>query len=74
MITKELLTKSVFFYSILWGIGILLLWFRPRIEIFWKVIGTVIFLLTFLFFKDEFLIGLQNLNAGWYVAVRSFLK
>ena len=74
MITKELLTKSVFFYSILWGIGILLLWFRPRIEIFWKVIGTVIFLLTFLFFKDEFLMGLQNLNAGWYIAVLSFLK
>lgn len=74
MNTMELLTKSTFFYCILWGLAILLLWFRPRIEIFWKIVATVIYILTFLFFKDELVAGYNSFAAGWYISILSFLK
>ena len=72
--TLELLTKSIFFYSIFWGIGILLLWFRPRIEIFWKIVATLIFILTVIFFRADFMQGLENFLAGWLAAIVTFIK
>ena len=36
-----ILRTSIIFLGF-WSLGIVLLWFRPRIEIFWKIIATLI--------------------------------
>lgn len=69
-----LLIKSVFIFIIFWGIGIAMLWFRPRIEIIWKIIATVIFLFYIWFFFDEISSGYAAFSAGWYNFVLNFLK
>lgn len=69
-----LLIKSVFLFIIFWGIGVGMLWFRPRIEIVWKIIATVIFLFYIWFFFDEISSGYAAFSAGWYNFVVNFLK
>ncbi len=74
MIQETLLIKSVFFFSVLWGLAIILLWFRPRIEIFWKLIATLIFAFNIWFFFDAIKEGFNGFMAGWYLALLVFLK
>lgn len=69
-----LLIKSVFLFIIFWGIGVGMLWFRPRIEIVWKIIATVILLFYIWFFFDEISSGYAAFSAGWYNFVVNFLK
>ncbi len=52
----------------------LLLWFRPRIEIFWKIIATVIFAFYLWFFFDEINSGVTQFTADWAVFSAHFLK
>jgi len=61
------------FFSI-WGLSILLLWFRPRIEIFWKIVATLIFAFYIWFFFPELMTGYTTFIAGWYVAILDFIK
>ena len=72
--TDGLLIKSVFLFIIFWGIGIAMLWFRPRVEIVWKIIATVIFFFYVWFFFDEFNAGYNAFSAGWYGFTLNFLK
>jgi len=37
MTNDVLMIKSVFLFFSVWGLTVLLLWFRPRIELFWKL-------------------------------------
>lgn len=69
-----LLIKSVFLFIIFWGIGIGMLWFRPRIEIVWKIIATIILVFYIWFFFDEISSGYAAFSAGWYNFVVNFLK
>lgn len=69
-----LMIKSIFLFFTFWGISMLLLWFRPRIEIFWKLIATVIFAFYVWFFLSELISGYHTLVAGWYIAVINFFK
>jgi hypothetical protein len=71
---EALIIKSVFIFVSVWGIGIVMLWFRPRIEIFWKIIATLIFGFYIWFFLDEILRGLGTFKSEWYVASLQFLK
>jgi Na+-driven multidrug efflux pump len=71
---EALIIKSVFIFVSIWGIGIVMLWFRPRIEIFWKIIATLIFGFYIWFFLDEILRGLGTFKSEWYVASLQFLK
>jgi hypothetical protein len=71
---EPLLMQSTFFFIIAWGIGIAMLWFRPRIEILWKAIATVIFLFYVWFFFDEISSGYHGFTAGWYGVTINFLK
>lgn len=72
--TDGLLIKSVFLFIIFWGIGVAMLWFRPRIEIVWKIIATVIFFFYIWFFFDEFSSGYAAFSSGWYAFILNFLK
>lgn len=69
-----LLIKSVFLFIIFWGIGVGMLWFRPRIELVWKIIATVILLFYIWFFFEEISSGYASFSAGWYGFTLNFLK
>ncbi len=71
---EALIIKSVFIFITLWGIGIVLLWFRPRIEIFWKIIATLILGFYIWFFFDEIVKGFNTFKSEWYVTSLQFLK
>jgi hypothetical protein len=59
---------------VFWGIGILMLWFRARIELIWKIIATVILAFYFWFFWDEISVGYASFSEGWYGFVLNFLR
>jgi len=69
-----LMIKSVFLFFSVWGITVLLLWFRPRIELFWKLIATLIFIFYVWFFFSEVSASFSALKAGWYISVIEFFK
>lgn len=69
-----LIVKSIFIFLIAWGLGLLLLWFRPRLEIFWKIGATLLFGFYVWFFFDQAVEGFNLFSAGWYLFTISFLK
>ncbi len=71
---KALLIKSMFMFISIWGFTILFIWFRPRIEIFWKIIATLIYLFYIWFFYTEILSGYKAFNAAWFDVTMYFLK
>ena len=74
MNNEILMIKSIFLFFSFWGLTVLLLWFRPRIEIFWKLIATVIFAFYVWFFFNELVNGYHTFTSGWYIAVINFFK
>ncbi|HDP80148.1 MAG TPA: hypothetical protein ENN21_04825, partial [Spirochaetes bacterium] len=71
---KALLIKSLFFFMSLWGISLLMLWFRPRIEIFWKMIATLLFGFYLWFFWGEVSAGYVSVTLNWYTVTIDFIK
>jgi len=59
---------------IFWSIGILMLWFRSRIEVVWKMIATVILAFYFWFFWNEISSGYESFDADWYGFIINFLR
>ncbi|MCX7678078.1 MAG: hypothetical protein N2316_02550 [Spirochaetes bacterium] len=50
------------------------LWFRPRLELFWKIAATVIFIFYVWFFYDDLSRGYVAFQAAWFDAIFHFLK
>lgn len=71
---KEIILKSIFIFIFLWGISIIFLWFRPKIEIFWKIIATAVFLLFLYFFQKEIISGYLGFKADWFTSLITFLR
>lgn len=69
-----IITKSIGFFLFFWSIGLIFLWIRPRIEIFWKIISTLIYLLYLWFFWDDVVSGFDLFQAKWYAVSLNFLK
>ncbi len=69
-----LLLKSIFLYTIFWGIGVALVWFRPRLEIFWKIVATLVYAFYLWFFFDELKTGYASASSDWYVYLVRFIK
>jgi len=74
MDTSILMIKSTFLVFSLWAISIVMLWFRPRVEIFWKIIATIIFAFYVWFFHEDLLTGYEKFTAQWYTAVLAFFR
>jgi len=74
MNNEILFIKSIFLFLSFWGLAILLLWFRPRVEIFWKIMATFILLFYLWFFWDEVYKGFISFKAEWYLAVIEFFR
>jgi len=71
---KALLVKSIFFFIALWGLATAFLWFRPRIELFWKIVATLIFGFYVWFFWKEVNSGYASFAGNWYPVTIDFLK
>ncbi len=71
---QNIILKSVFIFIFLWSISIVFLWFRPKVEFFWKIIATAILLLFIYFFKKEIMNGYTSFTADWYAALITFLR
>jgi hypothetical protein len=71
---KALIIKSISIFIFVWGISVVFLWFRPRIEIFWKMIATALFLFYVWFFYDEVYKGFIAIQADWYPVILSFFR
>ena len=71
---KPLLIKSVLMFISLWAIGILFLWFRRNIEIFWKIVATLILAFYVWFFYEELYSGYLSFSNDWYNSTITFLK
>ncbi|GEM_PF-206210 len=71
---KALLVKSIFFFIALWGLATAFLWFRPRIEFFWKIVATLIFGFYVWFFWKEINSGYASFAGDWYPVTIDFLK
>jgi hypothetical protein len=73
---KPIIIKSIFMFVCLWGIGIMLLWFRHNIEIFWKIVATLILGFYIWFFFEEISKGYAAfmVTNGWQAVTINFLK
>lgn len=71
---KAIIIKSIFLFICLWGFSLVFLWFRPRIEPFWKIIATLIYLFYIWFFFTEINAGYNAFMADWYNTLIHFLK
>ncbi len=69
-----IIIKSIFLFMCFWGTGIILLFFRPKVEVFWKLIAAALFGFYVWFFFDEIQAGLKTMQAGWYAFTLNFLK
>jgi hypothetical protein len=69
-----IIVKSIFIFVVIWGLGILMLWFRPRIEIFWKIAATLVFAFYAWFFWDTINEGIDLFLSGWYIFLITFFK
>ncbi|MFC1670581.1 hypothetical protein ACFL20_09320 [Spirochaetota bacterium] len=68
------LYKSLFIFTTIWGLSMILMWFRPRVEIFWKIIATIIFAFYTWFLFDGIKMGFSSFTQNWYVSIVDFLK
>ena len=71
---KSIIFNSIFMFISFWGITVFFIWFRPRVEFFWKIVVTLIFLFYLWFFWKEIFSGYLAFKASWYVVFISFLK
>jgi hypothetical protein len=69
MTNNVLILKSIFLFFSIWTVAIILLWIRPRIELFWKLVATLIFIFYIWFFFNELTSSFTAYKAGWYVAI-----
>lgn len=71
---KALILKSIFVFMFFWSISLLFLWFRPRIDLFWKIIASLILIFYFWFFFDELKNGYFAFLNEWYLSLITFIK
>ncbi len=71
---NALLIQSLFLFISLWGFTVMFLWFRPRLELFWKIVATLIFIFYVWFFWDELSRGYNAFQAAWFDVTMHFLK
>jgi len=74
MANNVIILKSIFLFCSIWGIAVLLLWIRPRVELFWKLVATCIFIFYIWFFFNEFSSSFNSFKADWYIGIIEFFK
>lgn len=71
---NNLILNSIFIFVFLWAVSLAFLWFRPHIDLFWKIIATLIFLIFLWLFKKEIMSGYAAFNADWYKSIIVFIR
>lgn len=71
---ETVIIKSLFLFMCFWALGLVFMWFRSRIDLFWKITASFIFVFYGWFFFDDICSGLTLFKAGWYVFILDFFK
>jgi len=66
-----MLSTSMMMFSVIWGLSVVLLWMRPRIEILWKIAASGIYIW---FFYKDLLKGFKQFQKDWYMVTIAFIK
>jgi len=69
-----MLSTSLLIFTTIWGLSVLLLWMRPRIEILWKIVTSAIFGFYVWFFYKDLVKGYSQLEKDWYLVTIAFIK
>ncbi|MEW6525764.1 MAG: hypothetical protein AB1444_03740 [Spirochaetota bacterium] len=69
-----MLSTSLLIFTTIWGLSVLLLWMRPRIEILWKIATSAIFGFYVWFFYKDLVKGYSQLEKDWYLVTIAFIK
>lgn len=71
---RSIIFNSIFMFIFIWGIALFFLWFRPKLEFFWKIMATLVYAFYLWFFWEEVFRGYQAIRNAWYPVVLSFGK
>ena len=69
-----IIIRSIFLFMSVWGVALILLWFRPRMEIIWKIGATVILGFYVWFFWDEIARDFLLVKTAWYTSLVTFFR
>lgn len=69
-----MLATSMLLFTVIWGLSVVLLWMRPRIEIIWKIAASAIYGFYIWFFYKDFLKGYEKFQKDWYMVTIAFIK
>ncbi|MBP8988039.1 MAG: hypothetical protein KBG92_09555, partial [Spirochaetes bacterium] len=69
-----MLSTSMMMFSVIWGLSVVLLWMRPRIEILWKIAASGIYGFYIWFFYKDLLKGFKQFQKDWYTVTIAFIK
>jgi len=69
-----LIIKSIFLFIVVWGLALILVWFRSRIEWIWKILATVVLGFYIWFFFAEIELAFTALKTQWYLSFLEFFK
>ncbi len=69
-----MLSTSMMMFSVIWGLSVVLLWMRPRIEILWKIAASGIYGFYIWFFYKDLLKGFKQFQKDWYMVTIAFIK
>lgn len=69
-----MLSTSMLMFSVIWGLSVVLLWMRPRIEILWKIAASGIYGFYIWFFYKDLLKGFKQFQKDWYTVTIAFIK
>jgi hypothetical protein len=69
-----LIIKSIFLFIIIWGLALVLVWVRARIEWIWKIAAALIFGFYIWFFFAEIELAFIAFKMQWYLSLLGFFK
>jgi len=71
---KLFIIKSQFWFLGFWTLATILIWFRPRIELLWKITATLLLGFNIFFFYEEVYKQAMSFSKTWYVSLLGFLN
>lgn len=69
-----IILQSLHIFILIWAISAVLLLFRPRISLVWKVAALLLLLFYIWFFKEEIYKAIVLLKTDWFTSLVTFLK
>ena len=71
---EAVIIKSLLLFMFLWAGSLIAVWLRSKIDLFWKLTASLIFIFYCWFFFDDIQKGFSLFKAGWFIFVLDFFK